>query len=510
MDPSGAGQAESAGGREPVRSLVIVGGGTAGWMFAAAAARFLNDGRRSITLVESDAIGTVGVGEATIPPLREFNRMIGIEENEFLRETGATMKLGIEFVDWARRGERYFHSFGSPGHDFQGVAFHQYWLKHRGSNDVGALTDYCIGAQAAGSGRFARPGGDPRSPMGQLAYAYHFDSGLYAQFLRRRAEASGVKRVEGTIADVARRADGDIAHVTLDDGRDIAGEFFIDCSGFRSLLLGQTLGVAYRDWSQWLPCDAALAVPSATAAPMPPYTRATALDAGWQWRIPLQHRTGNGLVYSSADMTDDRAHEVLTANLEEEPLAQPRKLSFTAGMRERQWDRNVAALGLAAGFVEPLESTSIHLIQTAINKLFWLFPDRAPTDIERDEFNRLMAEAYEYVRDFIILHYKATARRDTPFWRRMADMAVPDSLAHKLELFREKGRVKRYDHDLFAVPSWVMVMLGQNIEPLGYDSLVDAMDDRKVLAAMREIRETYARVANDLPTHEAFLAQTIR
>ena len=495
--------------RRPIRSLVIVGGGTAGWMMAAAAARFLSDGQRSITLIESEAIGTVGVGEATIPPLRDFNRMLGIEDAEFVRETKATMKLGIEFVDWGRRGERYLHAFGQLGHDFEGVAFHQYWLKYRRRPDVGSLTDYSLNAQAAYRGRFAVPSGDQRSPLSQLAYAYHFDAALYAAFLRRRAEEGGVRRIEGKIAQVQKDERGFVSALTLEDGRSIEGEFFIDCSGFRSLLLGDAMGIGFRDWSEWLACDRAMAVPSVRADPLPSMTRATALDAGWQWRIPLQHRTGNGIVYASEYLTDDAARAALLGNLEEEAEADPRPLRFTAGVRERQWEKNVVALGLAAGFLEPLESTSIHLVQTAISKLFWLFPDSGFAEIERKEFNRLMSESYEYVRDFIVLHYKATQRDDTPFWRRMAAMEVPDSLAHKIELFREKGRVKQYEHDLFALPSWVMVMAGQNIDPTGYDALVDAMDDKRVLGAMGQISQVMQRVAGDLPRHEDYIEKLV-
>ncbi len=495
--------------RQPIHSLVIVGGGTAGWMVAAAAARFLNDGQRTITLIESDAIATIGVGEATIPPLRDFHELIGLDEALFVRETKATMKLGIEFVNWGRIGERYLHSFDQPGHNFQGVAFHQYWLKHRARADVGDLSDYCMGAQAIRHNRFAPPRADPRSPLSQFSYAYHFDAGLYAAHLRRRAEAEGVRRIEGRITGVQKDDRGDIASLTLEDGQQIAGEFFIDCSGFRSLLLGNALDVPYRDWSEWLVCDRAMAVPSARADPLRPMTRATALDAGWQWRIPLQHRTGNGIVYASDYLSDDEARATLLGNLEEEALAEARPIRFTTGVRERQWERNVIALGLAAGFVEPLESTAIHLIQTAISKLFWLFPDREVSEIERREFNRLMTESYEYVRDFIILHYKATARDDTPFWRRMANMDIPDSLAHKIELFREKGRIKRYEHDLFALPSWAMVMLGQNIVPRGYDTLVDAMDDAKVLGAMRQISQVMQRAAGELPRHEDYVAKLI-
>ncbi len=491
----------------PVASIVIIGGGTAGWMAAAAAARFLNDGRRTITLVESDAIGTVGVGEATIPPIREFNHRLGIDERDFVRETGATMKLGIEFVNWGRKGDRYLHPFGDLGHDFEGVGFHQFWLKHR----IGSLEDYWMAAQAARRDRFVHPAADPRTPLGGLAYAYHFDAGLYAAFLRRRAEAGGVKRVEGKIASVERDdATGHVAAVVLDDGRRIAGDFFIDCSGFRSLLLGDALGVGYRDWSHWLPCDRAIAVPCERADPLTPLTRSTAHEFGWQWRIPLQHRTGNGIVYASAFGSDEAARDTLLANLDAPATAEPRALSFTAGVRERQWEGNVVALGLSAGFIEPLESTSIHLIQTGISKLMWLFPDSSMGAAGRDEYNRLMHEAYEYVRDFIVLHYKATERRDTALWRHVGEMTVPDSLAAKLDLWCERGRIRRYDHDLFGVPSWVAVLIGQGIMPEGHDPLVDSMDDARVTSAMRHIAATYAEVAGKLPGHADQIAAMLR
>lgn len=490
----------------PIRTIVIVGGGTAGWMVAAAAARFLTDGRRRIVLVESDAIGTVGVGEATIPPIRDFNRMLGIEEAEFVRETKATFKLGIEFVDWGALGERYLHPFGEPGVNFEGIAFHQYWLKHRGDPRIRPYTDYFVTSAAVREARFAPQSGDPRSPLSQMAAAYHFDAGLYAAFLRRRAEAGGVERIEGRIEGVERHAEtGHVASLRLADGRDVAGDFFIDCSGFVSLLLGKELGVAYRDWSRWLPCDRALAVPSERIAPLTPATRATAHGFGWQWRIPLQHRTGNGIVYSSAHASDDAARATLLANLDGAPLGEPRGLAFTAGVRERLWEGNVVALGLSGGFIEPLESTSIHLIQTGISKLFWLFPDMRFSAVERDEYNRLMIDQYEYVRDFIVLHYKATARRDTAFWRDVAAMEVPDSLSQKIELFRTKGRIRRFDHDLFGVANWAAVMLGQNIVPDGYDPLVDSTNDEPIIAAMERIGHAYERLVREMPTHADYI-----
>ncbi|KQN34832.1 tryptophan halogenase [Sphingomonas sp. Leaf407] len=493
----------------PIESVVIVGGGTAGWMAAAAASRYLNNGRRSITLVESDAIGTVGVGEATIPPILQFNGLLGIDEKEFVAKTGATFKLGIEFVNWGGVGERYLHPFGTIGRDFEGVAFHQHWLKHRRAGGMADFERFSMSAQAAAAHRFAAPVSDPRSPASQLAYAYHFDAGLYAKFLRERAEGQGVRRVEGRIASVER--DGESGHVTalvLDDGRRVAGQFFIDCSGFRSLLLGETLGVGYRDWSHWLPCDRAIAVPSQRTDPLLPYTRATAREAGWQWRIPLQHRTGNGHVYSSGFTTDDRAQEILLANLDGAPTADPRRLSFKAGVREKLWEKNVVALGLSGGFLEPLESTSIHLIQTGISKLFWLFPDTAHAEVERREYNRLMSEQFDYIRDFIILHYKATTRADTPFWQYVRDMPIPDTLAHKIELFREKGRILRYDHDLFEVPSWVSVMFGQGIWPTGHDAVADSLDEALVAGTMERMVAAYADLAQRMPPHADHVART--
>jgi tryptophan halogenase len=481
----------------PVRNVVIVGGGTAGWMCAAAFSRFLDDGQRTITLVESDEIGTIGVGEATIPPIRDFNHRIGVDEREFLAATGATIKLGIEFRNWTRPGESYLHPFGDMGPDFEGVSFHQFWLRHR----AGRLEDYFLTTALARKNRFAHPASDPRSPIGRLTYAYHFDAGLYAAFLRRMAEARGVRRIEGKI--VQPRLDGETGHVRaveLAGGQTVEGDFFIDCSGFRSLLLGQALGVGFDDWTHWLPCDRAIAVPTERTAPLVPLTRATAHPAGWQWRIGLQHRTGNGIVYPSAWLGDDEAERVLMANLDGKPLDAPRQIRIATGVRRTQWQGNVVAIGLASGFIEPLESTAIHLIQTAITKLFWLFPDRGFSPALRDQYNTLMREQYEYIRDFVVLHYHAN-QRDEPFWREMAAMTLPDSLAEKLELFRAGGRIRRYDHDLFGVQSWAAVLLGQNVEPDGYDPLVDSMDECKVTAAMAQIAETWRTLAERAPDH---------
>ncbi|KQN12173.1 tryptophan halogenase family protein [Sphingomonas sp. Leaf28] len=488
----------------PIRKVVIVGGGTAGWMAAAAAARYLDDGQRQIVLIESDAIGTVGVGEATIPPILGFNALIGVDEREFLRATGATFKLGIEFVGWDTGDDRYMHAFGGHGRDIQGLAFHQLWLKLRDRPGIGGIDAYAPSAVAAYLNRFGLPTGPQTAP---LAYAYHFDAGLYAAFLRRRAEAGGVTRIEGRITRVDRDPDtGHVRAVRLDDGRSVDGDLFIDCSGFRSLLLGETMGVPFEDWSHWLPCDRAVAVPTEPSAPLLPYTRATARTAGWQWRIPLQHRTGNGHVYSSAHISDDEATAVLLANLDSRPTAEPRQLRFKAGRRTSMWQGNVVALGLAGGFLEPLESTSIHLIQTGISKLFALFPDRGFSAVERDEYNRLMGDAYTSVRDFIILHYHATRRDDSAFWRHVRTMPIPDSLTRKLALFREKGRVFRYDDELFGISSWVQVLLGQNVIPVGHDPIVDALDADRVADAIRQIRAATIRGAQSLPNHADLVA----
>ncbi len=489
-----------------IQNVVIVGGGTAGWMMAAAAGRFLDDGSRRVTLIESDAIGTVGVGEATIPTIRDFNQLLGIDEAEFLRETRGSFKLGIDFVGWHRPDTRYFHPFGTFGRDIEGVNFHQLWLKLHGEEGIGPIGDYSSATVAAGAAAFGPPVPDPRSPLSGLAYAYHIDATLYAAYLRRRAEADGVARVEGRIVAVEQAEDGDVAAVRLEDGRRIAGDLFIDCSGFRSLLLGETLGVAFESWAHWLPCDRAIAVPTARTEPVLPYTRATAHGAGWQWRIPLQHRTGNGVVYCSRFLDDDTAERLLLGRLDAPPAAPPRRLSFTAGRRACFWERNVVALGLAGGFLEPLESTSIHLIQQGISKLFALFPDRRFSAVERDEYNRQMGDNYRSVRDFIILHYHATARDDTPFWDHVRTMELPDSLTRKIALFRQKGRIFRYEDELFSVPSWVAVMLGQGVMPDGYDPIADALDPERLVVALRQMRGATAAAVARLPQHGAVLA----
>jgi tryptophan halogenase len=487
---------------EPIGRVVIVGGGTAGWMAAAAAARFLDDGQRTITLVESEDIGTVGVGEATIPPILGFNRLVGIDEQTFLQATGGTYKLGIEFVGWNQEGDRYFHPFGAHGRSFEGINFHQIWLKLRSRSGVGGIGDYSVADVAASQHRFAHPVDDPRSPLSGLAYAYHFDAARYARLLREQAMTQGVARLEGRIVTVDRDSStGHLTAVHLEDGRTVEGDLFIDCSGFRSLLIGEAMNVPFEDWSHWLPCDRALTVPTARTEPVVPFTRATAQPAGWQWRIPLQHRTGNGHVYASGFMDDAEAERLLLADLDATPMAEPRLLRFTAGRRSQSWEGNVVALGLAGGFLEPLESTSIHIVQEGISKLLALFPDKRFTPIEQKQFNRFMEGTYTSIRDFIILHYHATRRRNSAFWRYVSDMDIPESLVERVELFRDKGRVFRYDDELFAVPNWVAVMIGQNVMPDGYDPIVDALDENRLLAALHHMRTVNSAAASAMPKH---------
>ncbi|WP_235515849.1 tryptophan halogenase family protein [Sphingomonas sp. Leaf10] len=486
--------------------MVVVGGGTAGWMAAAALSRALGPIGRSVTLIESDAIGTVGVGEATIPPIRAFNAMLDIAEGRFLRETMGSYKLGIEFVDWGRIGQRYFHPFGAAGQDFHGVPFHQLWLRHRVRGGTTRLTDYSMCTVAAREGRFGIAAEGDRTPLAHIAHAYHFDATLYAALLRRVAEEQGVVRHEGRVVRVDRDGDsGDVTSVRLADGRTIAGDLFVDCSGFAGLLIEGALETGYHDWRHWLPMDRALAMPTTRLDPLPPYTRATAHAAGWQWRIPLQHRTGNGHVYSSGFTGADAAERVLRDHAPGELCGDVRALSFTTGMRRKPWSHNVVALGLAAGFVEPLESTSIHLIQHGIQRLIALFPGPAVRPAERDAYNADMTRAFEAVRDFVVLHYKATTRNDSDFWRAMRAMTVPDSLAHRIELWRAQGRLIPQAGDVFAIPSWAAVLTGQEIWPAAYEPTVDRLNADSVEAALADMRGAYRRTALSLPTHDAAL-----
>ena len=462
-----------------------------------------------IRLIESDEIGIVGVGEATIPMIKLFNSALDLDEADFMRRTQGTFKLGIEFVDWGGLGDNYSHGFGKIGQDLGLVPFYQYWLKLHRTGQAAPLAEYSINGLAMRHDKFMHPVADrPNSPLADIAYAYQFDAGLYGRYLRDYAEARGVQRMEGRIVDVALRPeDGFVDAVIMDGGQRIAGELFLDCSGFRGLLIEQALKTGYEDWSHWLPCDRAFAVPCASSGPTTPYTRSTAREAGWQWRIPLQHRIGNGYVFSSAHLSEDEAAARLLSRLDGEALADPRLLRFVSGRRRKAWNRNVVALGLASGFMEPLESTSIHLVQATVARLGAFFPHAGFDQADIDEFNAHTDLELERIRDFIILHYKATERDDTPFWNQCRTMAVPDSLQRRIDLFRGNGRVFREGNELFAEPSWVQVMHGQRIHPRAYHALVDVQPAEKIRSYVHNVHQVVARCVDAMPDHDDYIAR---
>ena len=489
----------------PIR-IVIAGGGTAGWMTAAALTHFLSPGIQ-IRLVESEAIGTIGVGEATIPQIRVFNDALGIGEQEFMAATQATYKLAIEFVDWLRPGHRYMHAFGDVGRDSGLLAFHHTWLRGLKDGVAGPLELYSLNNQAALHDRMQSGPARTAAVLPDMPSAFHFDAALYAKFLRRFAEQRGTERTEGKIVEVVRDGDsGDVSALRLDGERIVEGDVFIDCTGFRALLIGEALGAQYEDWTPWLACDRALAVPSERVTAFTPYTRSTAHKAGWQWRIPLQHRTGNGVVYSSAHLSDDEAAAILLGNLDSKPLDDPRPIGFTAGMRREMWRNNVIAVGLSSGFMEPLESTSIHLIQTAIQRILKLLPARRIAQAERDEFNRQAAFEYERIRDFLILHYRAN-ERDEPFWRERRAAAIPDTLAAKLDLWSGNGFIAREQGELFAEVGWFQVLAGQGVIPAGYHAVADGPSTAEIAEYLDTWARLVARETAQMPSHADFIAR---
>lgn len=492
-----------------ISSLVIMGGGTAGWMAAAALSRALGQGV-AITLIESADIGTVGVGEATIPPIRLFNTMLGIDEADFMRATKGSFKLGIRFDNWGALGESYFHPFGVFGLKPDMGHIFQFWLKlkqTRGAR-VGALADYNLCAQAALRGRMDAQSDDPRSALSTFGSAYHFDASLYAQFLRQYAEARGVTRIEGEVSGVAQNPEtGHVQTLTLKDGRTVTADFFVDCSGFRGLLIEQTLKSGYEDWSHWLPCNRAWAVPCEMRGELTPYTTSTAREAGWQWRIPLQHRVGNGYVFCNEFITEDSARETLMRNLEGPAAGEPRMLKFVTGRRKTMWKGNVVALGLASGFLEPLESTSIHLIQAGINKLLQHFPDKAFSPANIDAYNRRMQIDYERIRDFIILHYHATQRNDAPMWDHVRTMDIPDSLKARLEWFKERGGLNVASEEMFTPTSWYAVMIGQNLMPRGFDPMMALQDQGALEDGFGRMQAHLQGLAESMPRHIDYLRQ---
>ena len=483
------------------RRIVIAGGGTAGWMAAAAIARTMGRAAQ-VTLIESDAIGTIGVGESTIPPLVAYHRLLGIDEAGFMAATKATFKLGIVFDGWRDGSDRYVHAFGLTGKDHWSAGFQHFWLRARAAGDQTPYSGYSLELQAALAGKFAH------LPDDRMNYAFQLDSGLYARFLRTMAERDGSIRIEGRIEAVERDGEsGDIAALMLDDGQRIAGDLFLDCTGFRALLIEGALHAGFDDWSHWLPCDSAIALQTANVEPAVPYTRAIAHDAGWQWRIPLQHRAGNGIVWCSRYLSREAALERLLGNVEGEVLTEPNHLRFTAGVRRRQWHRNCIAIGLSGGFMEPLESTSIHLIQRAVLRLIRMLPAAGPIS-PRDiaEFNDQQQADMLQVRDFLILHYKATERRDSAFWRHCATMPIPDSLEHKIELFRDTGRVFRRSDELFAEHSWVQVLMGQGIMPKSYHPVADKLSEEELVRLMQTLRDQVSRTVAGLPPHADYVA----
>lgn len=488
-----------------IRKVVIAGGGTAGWMTAALLKKVLQH-RVEVELVESEEIGIIGVGEATIPPIQTFNKFLGLDEPEFLRETKATVKLAIRFENWRKEGEQYYHTFGAPGASLGFSSFQHYWLRARKQGLTSSIWDYDLNylcCEALAFSKFDTP-----DPMYQVPYAYHFDSALYGRYLRKLSEQAGVKRVEGKIKQVKLNSDsGYVQSLLMESGQELQGDLFIDCTGMRGLLIQDALQVGYEDWNHWLPCDRALAVPSERFEKTLPYTRAIARTAGWQWRIPLTHRNGNGLVYSSSYLSDDEAASTLLGNLESKAMADPKPIKFRTGRTKQQWCKNVIAVGLSSGFLEPLESTSIHLIQSAIVRLLKLFPNAAVTQAQVDEYNKESKLEYETVRDFIILHYYLNEKSDSPFWRELQAMAIPERLAGKIALFKATGNIFNDHLDIFLDSSWLQVMLGQGITPVDYHPSADVPSDEQLRTTLHRIAEAKRKPLTSLLNHDDFLRQ---
>jgi tryptophan halogenase len=490
---------------DAIRKVVIVGGGTAGWMAATLFSK-LYERAFEIVLIESDEIGIIGVGEATIPPIKRYNSMVELDEYDCLKAAKGTYKLGIEFVDWLHPGHSYMHSFGKIGQDLGWLRTHQYWLKTLQEGRAAPFDHFAINAVASRRNKFMRARADmTESPLGEIAHAYHFDAALYARYLRGLSEGRGVRRIEGKIVDVRLRGeDGFVEAVVMESGEAIAGDLFLDCSGIRGLLIEQALHAGYEAWSEWLPCDRAIAVPCASVEPLTPYTRSTAQAGGWRWRIPLQHRIGNGVVYSSQHLGEDEATAGLLANLDGEALAEPRVIKFTPGVRKEIWKKNVVAVGLSSGFLEPLESTSIHLIQSGLIRLVTLFPDRSFNKAVIDEYNRQTYFEYSRVRDFIIAHYKLNAREE-PMWRACREMAIPDTLREKLDLFGATGQVFRFNEELFAEESWIQVLLGQGLIPQIYDPGVDVKTPEEIDRYLQNIENVIDKCVDVMPPHIDFV-----
>jgi len=491
-----------------IKKIVIVGGGTAGWMTAAALSKVIGKSYCDIRLIESDQISTVSVGEATIPQICLFNKILGIDENDFIEKTQGTFKLGIEFINWTKKKEGYIHPFGDHGTTIDAIQFHHYWLKMNQLGQVPALEEYSLAAVAARQGKFMRSENRGNSPLSDINYAFHFDATLYANYLRDFAIERGVTRTEGKVVDVAlRSSDGFIDTLTLESGEKIEADLYIDCTGFRGLLIEGALKTGFDDWSDVLPCDTAVAMPCLPkdSNESNPYTKATAQKAGWTWCIPLQHRVGNGYVYPSKYVSDEEAVALLREQMEGEPIGEPNFLRWKTGMRKKGWNKNCIAIGLSAGFVEPLESTGLHLIQSAIAKLMGLFPHQGFNQIDIDTYNEQSKTALEYIRDFIILHYKATDRDDSEFWRECRDMAIPKRLKDKMDLYAANGRIYRQDNELFNETSWLAVMNGQGIKPTGYHPLVDTLPEKEIKRRLTHIHSVVQKSVDTMPMQQDFI-----
>lgn len=490
-----------------MQNVVVVGGGTAGWITASMLVKVLGKAI-NITLVESDEIGIVGVGEATIPPIINFNAALGLNEADFLKATNGTIKLGIQFENWREQGDSYMHAFGGVGKNFPFCDFHHFWVKSQQRGSHSNFWDFSLNYQAAKQNKFDKLAQITGTNLPGIVYAYHFDAGLYAKFLRQYSEGKGVKRIEGKITEVKVNDDnGYIEHVQLENGTTISGDLFIDCTGLSALLIEKSLNTGFEDWSHWLPCNKAMAVPSELSHPINPYTRSIAHEAGWQWRIPLQHRTGNGIVYSSQYLTDEQAQKILLDNLATKPIGDPRIIPFKTGRRRKQWHKNVVSIGLSSGFLEPLESTSIHLIQTAATRLVKCFPHHGIDDTEVGIFNQQSQDEFEAIRDFIILHYKVNQRNDSPFWRACQRMDIPDSLARKIDLFAKTGKVFRQQDELFTEIAWQQVLIGQGVVPLDHHPLVDSLSAEQLDDLMDNLKTLIDRSVNQLSSHDEFLQQ---
>lgn len=492
---------------KPIQHVVIAGGGTAGWITAALLNKVLGK-VINITLIESSSIGTIGVGEATIPPIIQLNNALGINEQDFINATNASIKLGIEFENWKTPGHSYMHAFGSFGKDFPLCDFYNFWVKGHINGSEDSLWDFSLNYQAAKKNKFTLLNAIPNTQLPGLSYAFHFDATLYAEYLKNLALSHGVKHIDAKIEHVEQCLDtGNITNLILDDNSQIQGDLFIDCTGQRALLIEQTLNTGFVDWSHYLPCDSAVAVQSTGSNELKPYTRSIAHNAGWQWQIPLQNRTGNGLVYCSRYLSDESATALLLNNLPGEPTTSPRLIKFKTGRRLKQWHKNVVAVGLSSGFLEPLESTSIHLIQSAVTRLIKLFPHNGVSDALVTEFNKQSISEIEHIRDFIILHYKLTEREDTPFWRQCKQMEIPQSLVHKMDLFKQTGKVVRENDELFAEVAWQQVMIGQGLIPDDYNSIVDSLSSKQLTDLFATLKTLINSTVDKLPTHREFLAK---